>query len=74
MKGLKAAAQKKKIFHFWFHPTNLADDMDAMFSGLRAILCYAQELRERGELAILPMSDLVASQQQIKGLRLAEAS
>jgi hypothetical protein len=61
IKGLQAAARQKKIFHLWFHPTNLADDMEAMFSGLRAILARANAMRSRAELAILPMGDLVTS-------------
>jgi peptidoglycan/xylan/chitin deacetylase (PgdA/CDA1 family) len=63
MKGLKAAVRQKKIFHLWFHPTNLADDMEAMFAGLRAILSNAREWQARGELAILPMGDVVNSRQ-----------
>lgn len=59
IKGLKAAARQRKIFHLWFHPTNLADDMEAMFAGLRAILQQANELRAQGGLTILPMGDLV---------------
>ncbi len=62
VKGLNAAARAHKIFHLWFHPTNLADDLDAMFTGLRAILQHANELRARDQLMILPMSDLVAAQ------------
>jgi hypothetical protein len=63
IKGLKAAVRQKKIFRLWFHPTNRADDMEAMFTGLRAILSYARELRLRNELVILPMGELVASRQ-----------
>ena len=59
VKGLNAAAREKKIFHLWFHPTNLADDTEAMFMGLRAILQHAHELRTRGALALMPMGDLV---------------
>jgi peptidoglycan/xylan/chitin deacetylase (PgdA/CDA1 family) len=62
IKGLEAAVREKKIFHLWFHPTNLADDMEAMFTGVRAILHHADELRAQGKLTILPMGDVVASQ------------
>jgi peptidoglycan/xylan/chitin deacetylase (PgdA/CDA1 family) len=61
IKGLNAAVREQKIFHLWFHPTNLADDLEAMFTGLRAILRHANELRGRTALAILPMGDLVAA-------------
>jgi peptidoglycan/xylan/chitin deacetylase (PgdA/CDA1 family) len=64
IKGLHAAARQQKIFHLWFHPTNLADDMDAMFAGLRAIFAQAKAMRLRQELAILPMGDLVTPCQQ----------
>jgi peptidoglycan/xylan/chitin deacetylase (PgdA/CDA1 family) len=57
-KGLAAAARQKRVFHLWFHPTNLADRTEAMFAGLRAILGYATDLRGRGQLAILPMGAL----------------
>ncbi len=56
IKGLDAAAEQKRIFHLWFHPTNLADSTDAMFAGLRRILEYAEALRARDRLVILPMS------------------
>ena len=59
LKGLKAAAQQKKIFHLWFHPTNLADGTDEMFAGLRSILEHASLLRSRDQLSILPMRSLV---------------
>jgi peptidoglycan/xylan/chitin deacetylase (PgdA/CDA1 family) len=58
IKGLDAAAESKRIFHLWFHPTNLADEVETMFSGLRSILRHAADLRERGRLDILPMRSL----------------
>ncbi|MBS1807107.1 MAG: polysaccharide deacetylase family protein [Acidobacteria bacterium] len=59
VKGLKAAVRTRKIFHLWFHPTNLADDMESMFLGLRAIMAQASEFRAQGKLIILPMGNLV---------------
>lgn len=59
VKGLRAAARTRRVFHLWFHPTNLAIEMEAMFDGLRAILEEACTLRERNELDILPMGALV---------------
>jgi peptidoglycan/xylan/chitin deacetylase (PgdA/CDA1 family) len=58
LKGLRRAARCRRIFHLWFHPTNLADQTDAMFAGLRQILQRAVELRHRGELEILTMSQI----------------
>lgn len=58
-KGLDAAVKRKRVFHLWFHPTDMAEEIDRMFSGLRSILEYADNLRRRGELATLPMGALV---------------
>lgn len=59
-KGLNAAARQRRIFHFWFHPTNLADATEQMFSGLREIFEHARKLRDRGELDFLPMGKIAA--------------
>jgi peptidoglycan/xylan/chitin deacetylase (PgdA/CDA1 family) len=59
IKGLNSAANQKKIFHLWFHPTNMADHMETMFSGLREILEYARSLRDRHSLDFLPMKSLI---------------
>ena len=58
-RGLDAAVRSRRIFHLWFHPTNMSDEMESMFKGLRAILEHAARFRERGELAFLPMRALV---------------
>jgi len=58
IKGLESAVKQKGIFHLWFHPTNLADNLDTMLTGLRAILEHAAVLRESGELQIMPMGAL----------------
>ncbi len=55
VKGLEAAARSRRVFHLWFHPTNLADGTDEMFAGLRAILERVQALREAGDLEVRPM-------------------
>jgi peptidoglycan/xylan/chitin deacetylase (PgdA/CDA1 family) len=59
VKGLEAASRRKRVFHLWFHPTNLADQTDAMFSGLRRILGHACVLRARGDIEILSMKSLL---------------
>lgn len=60
IKGLNAAATQRRIFHFWFHPTNLADSTESMFAGLRAIFTHARTLREQGRMDFLPMGKIVA--------------
>jgi peptidoglycan/xylan/chitin deacetylase (PgdA/CDA1 family) len=59
IKGLNAAASRGRIFHLWFHPTNLAEQTDRMFVGLRRILRHAAILRESGRLETLPMRKLI---------------
>jgi peptidoglycan/xylan/chitin deacetylase (PgdA/CDA1 family) len=61
IKGLKAAVEQRRIFHLWFHPTNLADETEAMFSGLRSVLDRASALRARDRLAILPMGEIASA-------------
>jgi peptidoglycan/xylan/chitin deacetylase (PgdA/CDA1 family) len=58
-RGLDEAARSRKVFHLWFHPTNLADHTEAMFRGLREIFEHASRLRDQGFMAILPMKALV---------------
>jgi peptidoglycan/xylan/chitin deacetylase (PgdA/CDA1 family) len=58
LKGLSEAGRRKRIFHLWFHPTNFAEHTDAMFRGLRQILLRAEQLRQRGALEILTMSQI----------------
>lgn len=61
LKGLKNAANEKKIFHLWFHPTNMVDEMEKMFAGLEEILQYASDLREQGRLDFLTMGQICES-------------
>lgn len=58
VKGLEAAVRQKRVFHLWFHPTNLADQTEAMFSGLRSILKHARRLARRGDLILRTMGAL----------------
>jgi peptidoglycan/xylan/chitin deacetylase (PgdA/CDA1 family) len=60
-KGLEAAVSERRVFHLWFHPTNLAFESEAMFRGLRRIFERAAELRSADRLAIMPMRDVVAA-------------
>jgi peptidoglycan/xylan/chitin deacetylase (PgdA/CDA1 family) len=58
MKGLERAAQERRIFHLWFHPTNLADETARMFEALNTIFEHVKALRSTGELAVAPMASL----------------
>ena len=58
-KGLEAAVKQKRIFHLWLHPTNLVDEMEQMFTGLRSIFEHAANLRERGLLDFKTMGATV---------------
>jgi hypothetical protein len=59
-KGLDAAVRRRRIFHLWTHPTNLADVMEPMLWGLREILEQVARLRDRGRLAVMPMADVAS--------------
>jgi hypothetical protein len=56
--GLNAAERESKIFHLWFHPFNLAVDVDRMLAALRSILLDAARRRDAGTLDIAPMGRL----------------
>jgi hypothetical protein len=58
-KGLQAAVDQKRIFHLWFHPTDVVVRKEAMLDGLRQILETACKLRDSGRLSILPMAGIV---------------
>lgn len=58
IKGLNKAAKEKKIFHLWFHPTNMVDEMEQMFAGLEEILKHATLLRKEKKLAFLTMGEI----------------
>jgi peptidoglycan/xylan/chitin deacetylase (PgdA/CDA1 family) len=59
LKGLDAAVERRRVFHLWFHPTNLAFETEQMFDGLRRIFDRAAALRGEGRLAIKPMGAIV---------------
>jgi peptidoglycan/xylan/chitin deacetylase (PgdA/CDA1 family) len=60
LRGIDAAARTTRIFHLWFHPTNLADNTDKMFDGLEEIFAHARRLADDGQLRIMPMGDIAA--------------
>lgn len=57
-KGLAEAVRAGGVFHLWTHPTNLADETEAMFGGLTAILEEVRALRERGLLDVRTLGSL----------------
>jgi peptidoglycan/xylan/chitin deacetylase (PgdA/CDA1 family) len=59
-KGLDAAIRAGRVFHLWLHPTNLADQPEAMFSGLREVLAAVRDLRDRGQLSVQTMRTLAS--------------
>jgi peptidoglycan/xylan/chitin deacetylase (PgdA/CDA1 family) len=65
-KGLESAARDKRIFHLWFHPTNLSDRPDVMFQGLAQILEKATCMRRRGDLAIRSMTEVARLQEDAR--------
>lgn len=63
IRGIDRAAAERKIFHLWFHPTNLAIHTAELMEGLEAILAHAAELVRNGVLEIAPMRKIVESLQ-----------
>jgi peptidoglycan/xylan/chitin deacetylase (PgdA/CDA1 family) len=57
-KGLDCAVETGRLFHLWFHPFNLAHDIDNSLSMLEDILAYATSLRDAGNLDILSLSEV----------------
>jgi peptidoglycan/xylan/chitin deacetylase (PgdA/CDA1 family) len=60
LKGLDAAVHERRVFHLWMHPTNLVDEIEAMFEGLRKILECVSRFRARGSLEVLSMAALAS--------------
>jgi hypothetical protein len=55
LRGLDNAANERRVFHLWFHPTNLADQYEPMLTGLRQVLEHVRTLRKAGRLDARPM-------------------
>jgi peptidoglycan/xylan/chitin deacetylase (PgdA/CDA1 family) len=60
LKGVEAAVREQRIMHLWFHPTNLADETEAMLGGLRAVFEEVARMRRREELDVLSMGEVAA--------------
>jgi peptidoglycan/xylan/chitin deacetylase (PgdA/CDA1 family) len=61
VKGLERAATDHRVFHLWLHPTNLADETELMFAGLRSIFERVDQLRSSSKIAVAPMGEVVPS-------------
>ena len=66
-KGLEKAVAERKIFHLWFHPTNLAIEVESMFGALEKILLRVSALREAGKLEVLTMGEIASRASALRG-------
>jgi hypothetical protein len=57
-KGIDRAAARGEIFHLWFHPFNLAGDVDRHINMLADILTYVDSLRSDDELECMSLEDV----------------
>jgi peptidoglycan/xylan/chitin deacetylase (PgdA/CDA1 family) len=55
--SLKKAINERKVFHLWFHPTDLADNTEEIFKSLEEITAYAKKEQDKGNLDILSMGE-----------------
>lgn len=55
-RGVDRAVRERKLFHLWFHPTNLADETETMLGGLRSLLIEVAKRRDRNELEVMTMA------------------
>lgn len=61
VKGLEHASEQRRVFHLWFHPTNLADRYTPMIGGLRRIFEAARRLRDAGRIDTRPMGSFAGA-------------
>lgn len=57
-RGLRLAAKKGEIFHFWFHPSNFTYQTERQFAILESLLILSSSLRDQGKLVNLTMSEI----------------
>lgn len=53
--GLHQAADRKRVFHLWCHPFNLASDADGLLGGIEQIFKDVARLRQAGRLDQMTM-------------------
>lgn len=72
--GLAEAAATGRIFHLWFHPTDVVVRSPAMLEGLRQILECASELRDRGKIEIASMGEIAERAERLMNRRCQETA
>jgi peptidoglycan/xylan/chitin deacetylase (PgdA/CDA1 family) len=68
VKGIRRAVEERKIFHLWFHPTNMAVQLEEMFNVLAGILEYACTLRADGRLVTMTMGEIADYASAVAGI------
>lgn len=58
--GLEYAAKKRRVYHLWFHPEDLAVNQDANLEALETVLRRYALLRDRGVMESVNMGELSA--------------
>ena len=58
LKGLRAAARDRRIFHLWMHPINLAADPEGLLAVVRTVLDEAVRLRDEGRIEVLSVAEV----------------
>ena len=56
LRGVDRAVRERRVFHLWFHPTNLAYETEPMLDGLETVFADIARRRERGEIEVAPMA------------------
>jgi len=56
-RGIRRAANERRVFHLWFHPSNFYDAMEAQLGILTEGLEEAARLRDLGQLDVRTMGD-----------------
>ena len=58
--GLEDAAERNRVFHLWFHPTNLADRYQPMMAGLRTVFERVRTMRAALRLDVRSMGSFAS--------------
>ena len=61
--GLRQAVNRRRIFHLWFHPFNIATNVDRLIRGLEDVFAEVCRYREAGLLDNFTMGELANSLQ-----------
>lgn len=60
LRRLDQAVEARSLFHLWFHPHNIGDDVELALWGLERLCARAAGHRDAGQLDTLTMGDLSA--------------